>query len=61
MQTCPQPVLWHLCHFKVVRTYIKRFGQDFHFLLQDPRTLELSFKAREAQRIIDFDTFLKAF
>ena len=35
--------------------------QDFHFLLQDPRTLELIFKPREAQRIIEFDTFFKGF
>ena len=35
--------------------------QDFHFLLQDPLALELIFKPREAQRIIDFDTFLKGF
>ena len=33
----------------------KCLSQDFHFLLQGPRTLELIFKPREAQRIIDFD------
>ena len=31
------------------------------FLPQDPRTLELILKPREAQRIIDFDTFSKGF
>ena len=31
------------------------------FLLRDPRTLQLILKPREAQRIIDFDTFWKGF
>ena len=34
-------------------------NDDFHSLVQDPRALELIFKPREAQRIIDFDTFWK--
>ena len=38
-----------------------RLHQDFHFLLQDPGNLELILKPPEAQRIIDFDTFLKGF
>ena len=50
-------------HTKNTQTSIDIRGktQDFHFLLQDPRTLELIFKPREAQRIIDLDTFLKGF
>ena len=39
----------------------EQYRQDFHFLLQDPRTLELIFKPREAQRIIDFHAFLQGF
>ena len=31
--------------------------EDSHLLLQHPRTLELIFKPREAQHIIDFDTW----
>ena len=41
--------------------YLVCISQDFHFLLQDPWTLELILKPREGSRIIDFDTFLKGF
>ena len=42
-------------------TWNSLWDQDFHFLLQDPRTLELILKPWEASRIIDFDAFLKGF
>ena len=43
------------------RVHFPSKDQDFYFLLQDPRTLELIFKPREAQPTIDFDTFFKGF
>ena len=53
---------WEQWQITILPRYtLKIFWQDFHFLLQDPWTLELILKRQKNSRIIDFDTFLKGF